>query len=210
MSAMRVAPDPKAPKDKAAGKWPEVEMSWAIGLRNPGRDYEGTRHNAGADALARVALGLGVSFAPDKSLSAEVAKAGDVGLALPVCWMNESAKAGGPVAKRAGSPQAVVVLHDDIELAPGEARLKFSGGYAGHNGLRSLGGAWGGPDFVRVRIGVGRPDQWGSKMTVADWALSRPSRDHAIAMAQAYDRVAQAFDLMREGRWEDAAAAVRG
>ena len=134
MSAMRVAPDPRAKGARGAagaGAWPAGPMAWALGLRNPTADYEGTRHNAGADALREVARQHGALFELDKGLGSQVSKVGSVGLALPLCWMNESALAGGPVAKRARGEGVVVVFHDDIELEPGEARLKFSGGYAG-------------------------------------------------------------------------------
>jgi PTH1 family peptidyl-tRNA hydrolase len=205
MSAMRVR--------QGAGvgpAWPELPMRWAIGLRNPTPPYVGTRHNAGADAVRAIAQKHGMEFSADKALCSEVAMLGAVGLALPLCWMNESAKAGGPVAKRAGAAGVVVVFHDEIELEPGQARLKYSGGYAGHNGLRSLGGVWGGPGFARVRVGVGRPEDHGSRLGVADWALARPSLDHQIAIGLAIDRIADAFEPMAQGRWEEAAKIIQG
>lgn len=213
MSAMRVEPGPRGRPVRTAASaavWPPEPMAWALGLRNPTADYEGTRHNAGADALREVSKQHGALFEMDKSLGSQVSKVGLVGLALPLCWMNESALAGGPVGKRARGHGVVVVFHDDIELDPGEARLKFAGGYAGHNGLRSLGSCWGGPDFARVRIGVGRPEKHGSGMTVADWALSRPSMEHAIGMALAFDRIGKAFPALSDGRWAEAAAIIQG
>ena len=185
-------------------------MAWALGLRNPGGAYEGTRHNAGADALRVVATRHGASWGQDKALGAEIAKAGPAGLALPNCFMNESGKVGAPLRRRASAAGVVVVFHDEIELPPGEAQLKFGGGFAGHNGLRSLGATWGGPEFVRVRVGVGRPELHGSRQTVADWALDRPSADHRIAIEQACDRVADAFEALVAGRWEEAGKIIKG
>lgn len=135
---------------------------WAVvGLGNPGERYAGTRHNAGAMALEVLLRRCGARLRSHKSgcLIAEVTLAGrPVVLARPTSYMNDS---GRPVRALLGffkiEPARLVVLHDEIDLPFGVVRVKWSGGSAGHNGLRSVVSHLGTKDFARVRIGVGRP-----------------------------------------------------
>jgi len=149
-----------------------------VGLRNPGPDYEGTRHNIGADVLdelASRALPMPASFSAHKKTQCDVAETRfadrRVVLAAPRSYMNLS---GGPVSSVAKyysvAPTDVVVVHDEIDLDFGQVRLKRGGGEGGHNGLRSVSSSLGTRDYLRVRVGVGRPP---GRMDVADYVLKR-------------------------------------
>jgi PTH1 family peptidyl-tRNA hydrolase len=153
-----------------------VDRWLAVGLRNPERQYSGTRHNVGGDAVRLLAARLGVGFKPHKA-GAEVAdtltRPGGIPLtlALPSRYMNSS---GGPVqavqAFYKVGHEHLVVVHDEIDLPLAALRLKRGGGTAGHNGLRDVVARTGSPDFLRVRIGVGRPP---GRQDPADYVLKR-------------------------------------
>jgi PTH1 family peptidyl-tRNA hydrolase len=160
-------------------------MSVVIGLRNPGPDYAGTRHNIGHEVILQVALRHRARFkrGPSRTRS-EVAEVGEAGhrlmLAAPTTYMNE---AGGAVkalvAYHKVPPAELLIVHDDIDLAFGRLRLQNGGGTGGHNGLKSIEGALGTRDFARLKIGVGRPP---GNMDPADYVLSRFSRAERVEM----------------------------
>src|SRR5664279_5039024 len=129
-----------------------------VGLGNPGREYASTRHNAGfwfADALAAK---LSALFGAEGKFASEVAKTGDVRLAKPVTYMNLSGRAVTALARFFDiAPNEILVVHDELDLKPGEAKIKFAGGHAGHNGLRDIQAQLGSPEFWRLRIGIGHP-----------------------------------------------------
>lgn len=160
-----------------------------VGLGNPGREYVGTRHNVGFAAIERLADRLGVTLrvGRDRASVAE-ARIGErrIVLAEPTTFMNESGVAVGALARRHGidDPARVVVVHDELDLPPGVVRVKVGGGLAGHNGLRSIASHLGTNDFLRVRIGVGKPR---SKEQGADHVLSRPKGADAATLATAVD-----------------------
>jgi PTH1 family peptidyl-tRNA hydrolase len=144
------------------------------GLGNPGREYERTRHNVGWLVIDELARRHGGSFRSKFSGKLAEVRAGDLRLALlkPETYMNESGRSVGAAArffKTGGAGLAVV--HDDVDLGTGRLQVRVGGGLAGHNGLRSIAQALGGPDFLRVRIGVGRPGR-GDPRPVADYVLS--------------------------------------
>jgi peptidyl-tRNA hydrolase, PTH1 family len=149
-----------------------------VGLGNPGREYEGTRHNLGyaiGEALAR----RWDLPRPRKKFNGLIAEgragAGGPRVALlqPLTYMNESGNSAGPARGSLKVPlENVVALHDEIDLPFGEVRAKLGGGVAGHNGLRSLETGFGGRDFWRVRAGVGRPDSSDPEI-VSSYVLSR-------------------------------------
>lgn len=133
-----------------------------VGLGNPGPNYARTRHNVGFLVVERLAQRIGTSFKVHKRSGAEVAtgrlRGRPVVLARPRCYMNESGRQVGPLAKFYSVPTGdVVVIHDDLDLDFGRVRLKCGGGEGGHNGLRSIAAALGSKDFQRVRVGIGRP-----------------------------------------------------
>ncbi|WP_299562650.1 aminoacyl-tRNA hydrolase [uncultured Mycolicibacterium sp.] len=133
-----------------------------VGLGNPGPTYAATRHNLGFMVADILAARLGAGFKAHKKSGAEIVTGRLAGrpvvVAKPRCYMNESGKQVGPLAKFYSAPPAdVVVIHDEMDLDFGRIRLKFGGGVAGHNGLKSVAAALGSHDFYRVRIGIGRP-----------------------------------------------------
>ena len=151
-------------------------MHLLVGLGNPGREYEATRHNAGFEALDRLATASGASAFRDK-FSGEYATgelAGEqVVLLRPLTYMNLSGQCVQPAAAFFKVPPSqVIVLHDELDVPLGQLRAKVGGGHAGHNGLRDIQAKFGTPDFARVRIGIGRPGP-GFKGTVADFVLAR-------------------------------------
>ena len=139
-----------------------AEPLLVVGLGNPGPQYAKTRHNIGFMVADILAARVGGSFKVHKKSGAEVVT-GRLGhrpvvLAKPRCYMNESGRQVGPLAKFYSVPAAdVIVIHDELDIDFGRVRLKLGGGEGGHNGLRSVANALGSKDFQRVRIGIGRP-----------------------------------------------------
>lgn len=139
-----------------------AEPLLVVGLGNPGDNYARTRHNVGFMVADLLAARLGSKFKVHKRSGAEVVS-GRLGghavlLAKPRCYMNESGRQVGPLAKfYSVAPADVVVIHDDLDLDFGRIRLKLGGGEGGHNGLRSVAAALGSKQFQRVRVGIGRP-----------------------------------------------------
>jgi peptidyl-tRNA hydrolase, PTH1 family len=133
-----------------------------VGLGNPGPNYAQTRHNLGFMVADRLAARLGSNFKVHERSGAEIVT-GRLGghsivLAKPRCYMNESGRQVGPLAKfYSVSAADVVIIHDELDIDFGQIRLKLGGGEGGHNGLRSVANALGTKDFQRVRIGIGRP-----------------------------------------------------
>lgn len=168
-----------------------------VGLGNPGREYSGTRHNAGAAAVELLAARHDERLKASKDASAFVAEArfgpARVVLAIPTTYMNDSGRAVVPLCRRYGidDPTRVVVVHDELDLPPGTVKVKAGGGLAGNNGLRSVSAHLHTNDFLRVRIGVGKPP--GGAERGVDHVLSRPGRAEAelldVAAAEAADAV---------------------
>ena len=151
----------------------------AVGLGNPGREYAGTRHNAGADAVARLAARHGGSLkrSREQALVDEVRVDGRrLALAFPQTYMNDSGRAVGPLVRRFGIDDLsrLVVVHDELDLPLGVVRVKAGGGLAGHNGLRSIKAHLHSDAFSRVRIGIGKPP--GGKEKGADHVLRAPTK----------------------------------
>ena len=180
-------------------------ISLIAGLGNPGPGYAQTRHNAGywfLDALQRRTI---FSFRSETRFRGELAEVlvGGQKLRLlrPTTWMNES---GGPVSAVARyfgiDPGQILVVHDDLDLPPGVARLKRAGGHGGHNGLRSIFQELGSQDFPRLRLGIGHP---GSPDDVTDYVLRTPSADDRDAISNAIERTLDFFDGIAAGEWEN-------
>lgn len=146
-----------------------------IGVGNPGREYSGSRHNVGFEVLELLAQRYHVTMksARDRALVAEVHDDDlHLILATPTTFMNNSGDAVGPLARRYGfdDPRKIVIVHDELDLEPGVVRIKIGGGLAGHNGLRSIAKHLKTQEFVRVRLGVGKPS---TKDSGVDHVLSR-------------------------------------
>ena len=161
-----------------------------VGLGNPGREYERTRHNAGfwwVDAIAaraRRALGEGVEVL---RLGRAVDEGGrDFWLLKPATYMNESGRSVGAFLRfHRIEPREMLVVHDELDLPPGTVKLKFGGGTGGHNGLRDIDEVLGTRDFWRLRIGIGHP---GHKDIVADYVLHEARREEHEAIEPAFER----------------------
>lgn len=177
-----------------------------VGLGNPGPEYEATRHNAGAwwiDALARE---LKVQLVMDRNYHGFVARtvvAGQtVWLLQPQTFMNLSGKSVAALARFFKIlPNEILVAHDELDVAPGEAKLKLGGSHAGHNGLRDIHAQLGSSDYWRLRLGVGHP---GDKSEVVGWVLKKPSADHRIAIEQTIDRALKALPHLLAGEMDKA------
>jgi PTH1 family peptidyl-tRNA hydrolase len=164
-----------------------------VGLGNPGREYERTRHNAGWLAIDELARRHGGSWRSKFSGSLAEVRVGDAKLALlkPETYMNESGRSVGAAARFFKvEPEQVLVVHDDVDLDSGRLQARGGGGLAGHNGLRSLAQHLGSQDFLRLRIGVGRPGR-GDQRSVADWVLSpfAPEEDPDALVSRSADAV---------------------
>ena len=173
------------------------------GLGNPGRNYANTRHNAGfwfADALAAK---LGATFATEAKFAGEIAKAGDVRIVKPTTYMNLSGRSVAAVARFFGvAPDAILVVHDELDLKSGEAKMKFGGGHAGHNGLRDIHAQLGSADYWRLRIGIGHPrDSELAQQEVVDYVLKPPRPDEAAAIERALDRALAPGRRLRPATW---------
>jgi peptidyl-tRNA hydrolase, PTH1 family len=177
------------------------------GLGNPGREYSATRHNAGfwfADALASR---LGAAFRSEAKFHGQVAKpAGDLRLLKPSTYMNLSGRSVAAAARFFGiTPDEILVVHDELDLLPGEAKMKFGGGIAGHNGLRDIAGQFGTKDFWRLRLGIGHPrDSVIVQQDVADYVLAPPASGDGKAIEAAIERAIEAWPAIEAGEFERA------
>lgn len=169
-----------------------------VGLGNPGEEYAGSRHNVGAEVVELVASRHGGRLRASKelALSAEV-RIGDrlVALAFPQTYMNDSGRAVVRLARRHGveDPARLLVVHDEIDLEVGRLQVKAGGGLAGHNGLRSIREHLHSSDFLRVRVGVGRPP---GRRQGADHVLRRPTKAERAELDVAVVEAADAVEVI--------------
>lgn len=164
-----------------------------VGLGNPGSEYRETRHNIGFRVVDELACRHDGHLRSKFSGAMGTVRVDGrrVGLLEPQTFMNESGRSVGPAVRFYKLPLArLVVVHDEVDLEPGRLQVREGGGLAGHNGLRSVAAAVGGPEFVRVRIGVGRPER-GDRRPVADYVLSPfpPETDVEELVRRAADAV---------------------
>jgi PTH1 family peptidyl-tRNA hydrolase len=183
-----------------------VPIRVVAGLGNPGRGYAATRHNVGfwfADALGAQ---LGVPFTHESKFSAEVARAGDLRIVKPMTFMNLSGRAVAGVARFFDiAPDDILIVHDELDLKPGEAKLKLGGGAAGHNGLRDIQAQLGSANFWRLRLGIGHPrDSAFPDRDVVDYVLKPPEGDERAAVETAIQRALAAWRDIAAGDMERA------
>ena len=177
-----------------------------VGLGNPGPEYEATRHNAGfwwLDALSRE---LKAPLALDKNYFGQVARIGfggqNVWLLKPLTFMNLSGKSVGALARFFKiAPEEILVAHDELDIVPGQVKLKFGGSHAGHNGLRDIHAQLGTGDYWRLRLGIGHP---GVKAEVINWVLKKPSGEHHDAIDDCITRCLKAVPELLAGEMEKA------
>jgi PTH1 family peptidyl-tRNA hydrolase len=172
-----------------------------VGLGNPGTEYEATRHNAGFWWVDRAARDLKVSLQPDRAYHGLVArtslKGENVWLLEPQTFMNLSGKSVGALARFFKIlPQEILVVHDELDITPGEAKLKLGGSHAGHNGLRDIHAQLGTDQYWRLRIGIGHP---GVKSEVANWVLKKPAPDQRTAIEDCITRTSLALPHLLAG-----------
>ncbi|MEO8079224.1 MAG: aminoacyl-tRNA hydrolase [Caldimonas sp.] len=177
-----------------------------VGLGNPGVEHASTRHNAGFWFVDRIAGQLGATLLPERSYSGLAARANvggrPVWLLEPMTFMNLSGKSVAALARFFKiEPADILVAHDELDLLPGQAKVKLGGSHAGHNGLRDIQAALGSADFWRLRLGIGHP---GVKAEVINYVLKKPSADDRTAIDAGIDRAAGALDLLLAGEMERA------
>jgi PTH1 family peptidyl-tRNA hydrolase len=176
-------------------------------LGNPGTEFAGSLHNAGADTVELLARRHGASLRAEKGLHARAAGAviggRRIALAVPITYMNESGVAVRALAKRFGidEPGAIVVVHDELDLPPGTVRLKTGGGLAGHNGLRSIQSHLHSSEFARVRIGIGKPP---SAAEGANHVLRRPAKSVRSLLEVAVETAADSVERIASDGMEAA------
>jgi len=180
----------------------------AVGLGNPGEEYAQTRHNAGAwviDELVRRHGGRLRRGRRDNALSDELrVGARRLAVATPTTYMNESGRAVGPLVRRYGihDLHRLVVIHDELDLPVGRMKLKFGGGMAGNNGLKSIRDHLRTDEFARIRIGVGKPEP--DTMKGRDYVLRRPARSERPELERVVSEAADAIEYLLDGDIEAA------
>ncbi|WP_041523669.1 aminoacyl-tRNA hydrolase [Gilvimarinus agarilyticus] len=185
----------------------DTPVELIVGLGNPGPDYHRTRHNAGADLVSELARQSGTSLSPEKKFYGDTARitlgGRNLHLLIPNTFMNRSGKAIAALAQFYKiAPQAILVAHDELDLAPGVARLKIGGGHGGHNGLRDTVSALGNcKDFARIRIGIGHP---GSAAQVTGHVLKRAPQNEQQLIDESIDRAISALPDAVAGQWNKA------
>jgi PTH1 family peptidyl-tRNA hydrolase len=179
------------------------------GLGNIGAEHEDNRHNAGFWLVDRIARGQGAVFSKQSRFFGEVSRLSiggeSVHLIKPSTYMNRSGQAVAAVAQFYRiAPESILVVHDELDLAPGMVKLKQGGGHAGHNGLRDIIARLGSAAFWRLRLGIGHPRTLALEQDVADFVLHRPSRDDQSRIDQAIDQAIDGLDDWVTGRMEQA------
>jgi len=180
-----------------------VAIRLVVGLGNPGKEYERTRHNAGFWLVEKCAQASGFALRKDPKFKALVGKnAGGVWFLLPQSFMNLS---GQPVQMLAGffkiKPDEVLVVHDELDFEPGTARLKQGGGIAGHNGLKDISQRLATHDYWRLRLGVGKPPPGREG---ADYVLEKPPAEERAAIDAAIQKAIDLLPQMLEGDMQGA------
>ncbi len=185
---------------------PSTPIRLIVGLGNPGSDYELTRHNAGfwlVDQLARGDLRKEARF---NALAAKSRIGGsEVWLLEPQTFMNRSGQSVGAIARFYKiTPDEVLVVHDELDLPPGAAKLKKGGSSGGHNGLKDITAALGTQDYWRLRIGIGHPRELKLQQPVVDFVLHRPRAEEQAQIDRAIDKSLAVIPLLCEGQFEQA------
>jgi len=182
------------------------EIKLIVGLGNPGREYEATRHNAGFWWVEEFARAHGASFRADGKFHGLVARAAlhghEVHLLMPQTFMNVSGRAVSALAQFYKiEPAQILVVHDELDLPPGSAKLKLGGGHGGHNGLKDIIAQLGTKDFWRLRIGIGHPGERGE---VSNYVLNAARKEEQVLINEALARAQEVAPLVVEGRLEAA------
>ncbi|MBT9496605.1 MAG: aminoacyl-tRNA hydrolase [Zoogloea sp.] len=175
-----------------------------VGLGNPGAEYAETRHNAGFWFCERLARDLGASFTKEARFHGQAANARTEGvwLLMPQTFMNRSGQSVAALARFYRiAPAEILVVHDELDIPPGQLRVKFGGGLGGHNGLKDITAHLGTQDFWRLRIGIGHP---GDRNEVANFVLKSPRREESDLIDESIDRALLAWPLFAKADWNAA------
>ena len=173
-----------------------------VGLCNPGKTYEGTRHNAGAFFVEEIARRCGAALASESKFHGDTARVTfsghDLRLLRPDTFMNRSGRSVAALANFYRiAPEAILIAHDELDMPPGSARFKQGGGHGGHNGLRDIIPALGGNrEFHRLRVGIGHP---GHARVVSDYVLAKPSKADRQAIDAIVDEAVASLPLLLDG-----------
>ncbi|HEX6706242.1 MAG TPA: aminoacyl-tRNA hydrolase [Albitalea sp.] len=177
-----------------------------VGLGNPGPEYEATRHNAGFWWIDEVARQLKASLVPERSYYGLVARVnrptGPIWLLEPMTFMNLSGKSVAALARFFKiAPEEILVAHDELDLMPGQMKMKLGGGHAGHNGLKDIHAQLGSADYWRLRLGIGHP---GVKAEVVNYVLRKPPLEQRDAIDKSIEQSLSALDSVLSGDMERA------
>jgi PTH1 family peptidyl-tRNA hydrolase len=181
-----------------------------VGLGNPGPEYEQTRHNAGfwlVDNLANTLPGCRLQRESRfNALAAKTRIAGqEVWLLEPQTFMNRSGQSVGALARFYKiNPDEVLVVHDELDIPPGAAKLKKGGSSGGHNGLKDITAQLGTQDYWRLRLGIGHPRAMNLQQAVADFVLHRPRREEQTLIEEAIDKSLRIIPMVCEGKFDAA------
>ena len=175
-----------------------------VGLGNPGKEYEGTRHNAGAWLVERFAAAQKIALRKESKYYGMAGRDERSGawLLMPTTFMNLSGKSVGALAGFFKiAPSEILVAHDELDFLPGVVKMKLGGGVAGHNGLKDISAQLGTNDYWRLRLGIGHP---GDRDVVADYVLSKPSKLDREAIEETIHRALEILPLVVAGEVERA------
>lgn len=177
-----------------------------VGLGNPGPEYEATRHNAGFWWVDEVARATGARLSAEAKFFGLAGRmksgAYEAWLLKPTTFMNASGRSVAALARFYKiAPEEILVIHDELDLLPGSAKIKKGGGNGGHNGLKDISAQLGTPDYWRLRLGIGHP---GEKSAVVNFVLHEPSRDEANLIQDNIDESARLLPMLLEGSMEAA------
>jgi PTH1 family peptidyl-tRNA hydrolase len=177
-----------------------------VGLGNPGPEYEATRHNAGFWWIDEVARATGARLSAEAKFFGLAGRmksgAHEAWLLKPTTFMNASGRSVAALARFYKiAPEEILVIHDELDLLPGSAKIKKGGGNGGHNGLKDISAQLGTPDYWRLRLGIGHP---GEKSAVVNFVLHEPSRDEANLIQDNIDESARLLPMLLEGGMEAA------
>lgn len=177
-----------------------------VGLGNPGPEYEQTRHNAGFWLVDNLANGRLMRESRYHALAARTSIGGqEVWLLEPQTYMNRSGQSVGALARFYKiEPDDILVVHDELDLPPGAAKIKKGGSAAGHNGLKDITAALGTQDYWRLRIGIGHPRSMNLQQQVADYVLHRPRKEEQALIDDAIAKSLSVIPLLCEGKFEAA------
>ncbi|AGF48822.1 aminoacyl-tRNA hydrolase [Candidatus Kinetoplastidibacterium galati] len=178
-----------------------------VGLGNPGEKYNGTRHNIGFDVVDRVAKDFQVKFSDKNSFFGQIAQVktlfGTLFLLKPITYMNNSGISVASVMNFYKlMPEQLIVVHDELDILPGDIRLKQGGGSAGHNGLRSIKCSISSSNFWRIRVGIGHPRSLNLRQNVSDFVLGRPNYEESCSIESSINCFRKSIDSLIKGDFD--------